>query len=178
MKLCDVNFKEIKPKYGTTSKYFIDDNKKYFMKIPKLYKENNILEREILILKLLNENNFDWCPKLLYYDSESIITEYCGESINYENIPDDFEEQIGKILLDLKSVNVKHNDIWMIGKEPEFLVKNNKIYLIDFGWSSINDDFSCGDINISSEKKPHGIADDSLVIEYLKKMKKKNEIQG
>lgn len=171
-----MNFKEIKPKHGTTSRYFIDNDKKYFMKIPKLHKENNILEREILILKLLNENNFDWCPKLVDYDSEKIITEYCGESIDDKNIPDNFEEQIGKILLDLKSLNIKHNDIWVVGKEPELLVKNNKIYLIDFGWASINGDFSCGDNNISSEKKPNGIYRDDLVIEYLKKIKMKNEI--
>lgn len=167
----NINFNEITPKHGTTSRYLIDDNKKYFMKIPKDYKEYNILEREIYILSLLNKRKFEWCPLLLYSSGNKMITNYCGETVDADNLPDNYEIQVLKILDDLKKLNIKHNDIWFMGKTPELLVKNGKIYLIDFGWVSINDDFSCG-INISNKKKPYVIANDYDVLEYLKKLKK------
>jgi predicted Ser/Thr protein kinase len=162
-----VKFYETNPSHGTTSKYFMDKNSKYFLKIPQLYKEYNILEREVRILKILKD--FEWCPNLVYSDLNSIITEYSGDSLNKNNIPNNYEEQIFKILNDLKKLGIKHNDIWAIGKNPELLVKDNKIYLIDFGWCSIYDDFSCGDEKISKKKKPYGVTDDNLVIDYIKK---------
>jgi predicted Ser/Thr protein kinase len=162
-----IEFFKIIPKSGSTSNYYVDFEKKYFMKIPTRYKSYNVLEREIYILKMLK--NYKWCPNLIYYDNNVIITEYCGEVLNVKNIPDDYELQIKKILSDLKKENIEHNDIHHGRKSIELLVKNKLIYLIDYGWCSINGDFSCGCDDISNKTKPHGITDDADIIKYIKK---------
>ena len=62
---------------------------------------------------------------------------YAGEPIN-EDIPADAMSQCLDILDDMKSLNMKHNDI----KPQEVLVKDGRIHLCDFGWCSIEDDLS------------------------------------
>jgi hypothetical protein len=57
---------------------------------------------------------------------------------------------------------MKHNDI----KEEEILVLGSKIYIIDFGWVSINNDFSCGVHGISSQKKPGTFYDDNRILSF------------
>ena len=81
-----------------------------------------------------------------------------------DNKPDDLEKQFNKILEDIKSVNVQHNDI----KLGEILMdENNKIYLCDFGWGSINNDFGCG-IGLCNKYKPYGSHNDATTLERLK----------
>ena len=58
----------------------------------------------------------------------------CGERINNENIPDDWKKQLIIIHETLKRENIYHNDI----KPDNFTIKDNKIYLIDYGWASEN----------------------------------------
>ena len=53
---------------------------------------------------------------------------YCGENVNYRNIPSDYRDQMDNILLDLESINMKHNDIDL----EELLIKNGLLYLCDF----------------------------------------------
>ena len=64
----------------------------------------------------------------------------------------------------MKSVNVKHNDI----KHGEILIgKDNKIYLCDFGWGSINNEFGCGIGLWNKKEKPGGSLDDATALERL-----------
>jgi hypothetical protein len=139
----NINFQKIKTD-GKTSDFFLDSEKKFFIKIPKKYLEYDILKREIFIYKFLSEKNINWIPKLLYHDDKLLILEYSGEKINFKNIPDNYIEQFDNIIHDLNNLNLKHNDIYKPYDEIELLVKDNKIYLYDFAWCSINNDFSCG----------------------------------
>jgi tRNA A-37 threonylcarbamoyl transferase component Bud32 len=66
--------------------------------------------------------------------------EYVGTCINKTNAPKDWREQLERILAALDKEEIKHNDI----KHTEVLIKNSKLHLIDFGWMSRGDDWSCG----------------------------------
>ena len=83
------------------------------------------------------------------------------------NAPKNLKEQFKKILDDMKSVNVQHNDI----KIGELLInKQGKISLCDFGWGSVNNDLGCGVKNIwscNNKKKPGGWFDDTNALKRL-----------
>tara|TARA_B110000208_G_C11727825_1_gene415238 strand:+ start:53 stop:1342 length:1290 start_codon:yes stop_codon:yes gene_type:complete len=149
---------------GATSKSFIING--LFIKYVNNYIKYGVYEREKFISTILNK--FDWYPKLLHYndDKKVLIFENVGVPINLKNLPNDFKKQFNKILLDMKSVNIQHNDI----KQEELLIdKNNKIYLCDFGWASVNNDTGCGiDIWSSNNKNKHGPwYDDQKFLERL-----------
>lgn len=146
-------------KKGNTSEVYVCSKNEFVLKKITKFINHNCYNREIYILKLLNDSKFDWCPILIKsLDNEnSFIMTYCGEQMNKTNKPTDYKDQITKILNDMKSINLKHNDI----KPTEILVYKSKIYLVDFGWASLIDDFSCGVYGISSKEKPCGIFQDN-----------------
>ena len=61
---------------------------------------------------------------------------YCGVPLNDNNIPYNWKEQMIEIIKSLKKCNILNNDMY----RNNFLVHNNTIYLIDFGWASSNED--------------------------------------
>lgn len=158
-----LNFKLCNNLKSATSNIYIDENKKFFLKKQKKYFKYDCIKREVHILKLLQK--YDWAPKLIDYSDNYLITEYIGESVNFLNMPRDYKIQFKQILDDLNKNNIQHNDI----KYNEVLVKDNKLYLCDFGWASINNDLSCG-INISKLDKPYGVTDDKKIIQKLDKI--------
>jgi serine/threonine protein kinase len=135
-----------------------------FIKYIKKYQEYQVYEREKYISTLLKK--FDWCPNLLYSDdvNKILIFENVGKPLcDKKKVPKDIKEQFNKILSDMKSLNIQHNDI----KIGEVLIdKNNKIYLCDFGWASINNCLGCG-IDIYNGKKPYGIKNDDNTLKRL-----------
>jgi predicted Ser/Thr protein kinase len=133
---------------GNTSLYFIDLNYKYFMKIPYMYIENDLLKREIFILKKLNQ--YDYFPKIVFYNNILLITEYIGDIIKKETIPNDILFQINDINNILSKEKIIHSDI----KQSEMLIKENKLYIVDFGWSKFNNKWSC-DNNFCNKTKPN-----------------------
>ena len=107
---------------------------------------------------------FDWFPKLLHSDdiNQFFVYSNVGVPATIKNKPDDLENQFNKILEDMKSVNVQHNDI----KIGEILVdENKKIYLCDFGWGSIANELGCG-IGLwnCNNNKPGGYHDDATTL--------------
>lgn len=110
-------------KVSTTS-YFYIYKKLYLIKIPK---NNNYLEKELNFYKKLKK--YHHFPKIIEYTNQYIIFEYIGEIINVRNIPDNALQQIREIYSFLEKEKIKHGDI----KPNELLVKNNTIYLVDFG---------------------------------------------
>lgn len=149
---------------GVTSKvYLTKDNKYIFKKIIK-YITHDVFEREVYILDLLNKNNFLWAPELINFDDKNkiIMMSYCGNIMNEDNKPDDYLDQFKKILADMESINLQHNDI---KKGKEILVKDNKIFICDFGWASINNELGCH-AGYWNEDKPSGIIDDKKILEY------------
>ena len=136
-----------------------------FFKFIKCYHSYHVYKREKHIASVLNR--FSWFPTLLYnYDEkELLIYKYCGVPLTKNNCPKDAIKQINKILNDLDSVNIKHNDIT---KEELLVDKNGKIYLCDFGWGSINNKLDCG-IGIwgHNNQKPGPLYCDKTVIRRL-----------
>lgn len=138
-----------------------------FIKYVIKYKEYNVYEREKYIGSILK--NFDWYPKLLYSDDNNqfFISRNIGVPVTKKNKPGDLYQQFSQILKDMKSVNVQHNDI----KIGEILIdENNKIYLCDFGWGSINNELGCGIglWNCNHKDKPGGYHDDETTLKRLK----------
>lgn len=137
-----------------------------FFKFIKRYDNYHVYKREKHIASILNR--FSWFPTLLYnHDGKKLlIYKYCGVPLTKNNYPKDTIEQINKILNDLDSVKIQHNDI----KKEELLVdKNGKIYLCDFGWGSIKNQLNCG-IGIwggHKKNKPAGVRCDKTVIKRL-----------
>lgn len=79
---------------------------------------------------LENILKYDISPKFTYDDNELILyLEDCGEKINSENKPIDYNLQFDNILKILSKENMFHNDL----NDSNILVdKNNKIRIIDF----------------------------------------------
>jgi serine/threonine protein kinase len=130
------------------------------------YSEFDVYKREKYISAILNDKS--WYPSLLYFDDkdEILVFQNVGNSINVDNIPNDFNIQFNCILADLKKLNIQHNDI----TEEEILIdSNNRIYLCDFGWASINYNTDCGIglWNCTNQNKPGGCQSDDNVLKRI-----------
>ena len=132
-----VKFYQCSNLQGATSLYFKDKNNKYFLKIPIKYTKYDILKREVFILKKLQK--YKHFPRLVKYSDYYIITEYIGDTISKDTIPENIFSQINKINNIFKKENIIHADI----KNSEMLIKNNILYIIDFGWSKFNNTWCC-----------------------------------
>ncbi len=92
----------------------------------------NGFQREIWWLIRLR--NFDRVPKIIKIEYPNRLTEsFIGDVITKETVPADWYDQMEYILGYLKSVNCNHNDI----KPSEILVKDGKLYLIDYNWATL-----------------------------------------
>lgn len=151
-------------KQGETSSTF--SSPFLFVKYIISYKEKNVYEREKYLTSILQK--FDWSPELLYCDdiNQFFIYKDVGIPLTLDNKPNNLKEQFDKILDDMKSVNIQHNDI----KIGEILInENNKIFLCDFGWGSVNNRLGC-DIGIwdcNNKDKPGGYHDDETTLQRL-----------
>ena len=156
---------KINDKGGATSRSFTAPN--IFVKYIIRYQKYTVYEREKYLAGILSK--FDWFPKLLYSDDRKqyFIYKNVGVPLNNENKPKDLKKQFDKILADMKSVNVEHNDI----KISELLVNSSgKLFLCDFGWGSVNNDLGCGVKNMwscNNKKKPGGWFDDKITLKRL-----------
>ena len=95
--------------YSGTSHVYIDFKNEFVIKIGKRFNAFTPISREICILKKLR--NYDWCPKIISYGRNFIVTKWAGVPLRQYNIPKDFDSQIRRILHDLKEAGVQHNDI-------------------------------------------------------------------
>ena len=156
-------------KNNNTSKIIIDKKNNLVKKIID-YNEfsEELFNREMFWLLKLQDTNI--VPKVLKYNlSElSITMNYCGEPITYNNSPKDVYKQLYNIQIILLKNNCMYND-W---KHGNVLVKDNKVYIIDFGWCpTIKEDYTCNN-NVFSDLtvKPGGgnffknIFDDQTVL--------------
>jgi serine/threonine protein kinase len=149
---------------GYTSSTFVSPH--LFIKYIIRCQDRDVYEREKYIASKLK--NFDWFPKLLHYDdiNQFFIFSNVGVPVTSINKPDDLEQQFETILQDMRSVNVQHNDI----KIGELLIdENQKVYLCDFGWGSVNNELGCGIglWNCNNKQKPGGYNDDATTLKRL-----------
>jgi len=113
----DEHFNELKSK---------DDIPVYVKKIMCDKKHIKLFENETFWLKHLHHETYT--PQLVERGDDYLIMTYVGENVNKKNLPADWREQIEMIVENLKTIGCSHNDI----KKEEILIKDNKIYLIDF----------------------------------------------
>lgn len=110
--------------------------------------------REIYWLEKLAKTGI--VPKLLKYNPNtySMTMEWCGERLSNNNKPDDVYEQLFNIHMILLQHHCYYND-WKWGN---FVVKNGKVVVIDFGWCpQIIEDFSCNNmVKTEFKEKPNG----------------------
>ena len=149
---------------AATSQFFC--TQKFFVKHTIRNSSNHVYEREKYIASILKE--FCWYPELLYSNdiNKILIFKNVGVPVTRENKPNDLETQFNQILNDMKSKNIQHNDI----KIGEILMDNKKkIYLCDFGWSSINNNLNCGiDMwGCNNKNKPGGWYNDDTTLTRL-----------
>lgn len=145
---------------GTTSTVWISKDKMYIIKFVVKYDDYDVYKREVFMLDKLNTLNVEWCPKMVEYNDihKYIVMTYCGEPITKTNKPFDTQKQLLNILEYLNEHCIKHNDI----KESEILVHNNKIFLCDYGWCSLNGSWTMG-INLNNCTKPcHNFKDETI----------------
>jgi tRNA A-37 threonylcarbamoyl transferase component Bud32 len=113
-----------------------------------------LFDRELFWLTKLS--NTGVVPKVIDYDRDknSIIMEYCGEVLSQDNTPDNVYEQLYNISIILLKNQCLYND-WKYGN---FVINNNKIFIIDFGWCPlIIEDYTCNSqINSNLNEKPSG----------------------
>lgn len=101
------------------------DNQKFSNVVDKLHFEN-----ELKILRLLEKSCIS--PQIIKSEDQILYLTDTGQDLSLRNLPKNWKEQLLNIHQILKSHFLYHNDI----KANNFTVKNNKLYLIDFGWSS------------------------------------------
>ena len=96
------------------------------------------------LLSVYKEKHF---PILLSKNdkTKTIFMNYCGEPLCDTNIPSNWKEQLNTIISTLISSHCSNNDMW----KNNFLVKDNIIHLVDFGWSTIDECFPY--INITTD---------------------------
>lgn len=138
-----------------------------YTSIISIDKDNNIVEktidyetysrelfdRELYWLKKLEYA--DIAPKVIKSDSDNFVItmDWCGDILSNDNKPDNVFEQLYNINIILLKNNCFYND-W---KFSNFLVKDGKIKIIDFGWCpKIIEDYSCGDVIYSELKEKPG----------------------
>ena len=89
-----------------------------------------MLTNEIRGLKLMAGIH---APNYITHDVTSITMSDVGVHLNAENMPDDWDAQIGSIIGALQKVNLRHNDII----PRNIMVKDGEIKLIDFSMAII-----------------------------------------
>jgi predicted Ser/Thr protein kinase len=137
---------------GHTSTVWTNSAKTLIVKKVIRFLDYSVFEREIYWLRILNEQQVSWAPKLIQVSKPFIVMENVGTNITKQSLPSNWNEQVKAIEHDFQTLNLRHNDI----KGNELLVKSGKLYLIDFQWASLGNDWSCKGL-FSARSKPHGL---------------------
>lgn len=92
-----------------------------------------LLQREKQFLRDLNGR---CAPRLIADGTDWIVMEYCGAELNPSNVPPDWRSQVDAIVGALSDARIIHRDI----KPGNLLVRDGRLFLIDFGWAIRSDE--------------------------------------
>jgi len=130
-------------KEGAEAKIFLDEDKIIKKRISKSYRIKELDEklrkfrtkREFKILKFLYDNNVK-IPKPIDIDLKDmkIIMEYIKGVPLKDVISKELLFKFFKEIIKIHSLNVTHNDLTTLNA----IIKNNDIYIIDFGLAKFN----------------------------------------
>lgn len=157
-----LNYFEIEKKSeGWTSEIFLlkSENTKLIKKVYNKDINNNILKEnfnnEVNSLILMKGEKH--IPKIydINFSTLTLIIEYCGKSLNHNNAPVNWKEQLTEIFKILRKYHIYHNDIHM----NNFCVNNEVIYLIDFGLAKHHIDFQYQNISLDIIEKSCNISE-------------------
>jgi predicted Ser/Thr protein kinase len=137
---------------GYTSTAYVNQKRTVVIKHVVRYISNTVFEREIHWLKVLNAKGFNWAPKFISSKFPFLVMEYAGTPLNAHNCPSNWSQQCDTIVKQMREVNMRHNDI----KKGDIMVKGGRLYLLDYQWASLGNDYSCGG-KFNRSKKPHGL---------------------
>lgn len=102
--------------------------------VSKKFRHREIYDKEKYWLNRLQK--FPFVPRFINHDDEQMLLEMsnCGERLNMNNKPVDFDIQLKNIKDTLASENIYHNDLTTI---ENILVKpDSTLCIIDFEWTS------------------------------------------
>lgn len=157
-------FSRIHPPRSSSGFYYVDSNKKYFLKVFKNERLESSFKNEIKILKILDKYPKHF-PKIVLVGQNYFVMNYCGEMISAENIPVDVYTQVDDILNILNNEKIRHLDI----KQFEVLVNNGILNLIDFGFSRVN-------FNEDHGPRPNDDLEFNLLIDNVVRLANKKNI--
>ena len=109
---------------------FVDLTNGRVIKRVEGFAQFGLLEREARWLDRLGPSGRT--PRLLARAPDTLTTEYLGEPLRQHNLPGDWRAQAQDILACLANAGCSHNDI----KCDNLLVRDGRMALIDFGWST------------------------------------------
>lgn len=149
--LVNVLYDGVTLKKGYTADIRIEDDLVYKTVKDKVTKfkvsAEELIQREIYWLKKLEKYNIS--PRFIERKDNTIVMSYCGESP--ENI-NSYNDQLLNIIRILLENHCYYNDF----KLDNFTVKNDRLYIIDFGWCpKIIEDYTCGEIESKLKEKPY-----------------------
>lgn len=104
-------------------------------RVSKEFKKHDPLSREVCILQELGQ--FPWSPKLLCVGTDYMATTLAGGN-SCVHFPNDYASQIDRIVRDMQSVGVRHNDMLKSGSSDIVIDESGLVHLTDFGWGTIN----------------------------------------
>ena len=98
----------------------------------KIFENENKMKKEICFLEKLSE--YKCFPKIINTNIETKELEisFCGSGLSENEEPKLWKNQVKKIIKILEKENIYHNDM----HDENFLNKDGKIFLIDFGQAS------------------------------------------
>ena len=98
----------------------------------KIFENENKMKKEIYFLEKLSE--YKYFPKIINTNIErkELEISFCGNVLNENEEPKLWKNQVKKIIKILEKENIYHNDM----HDENFLNKDGKIFLIDFGQAS------------------------------------------
>ncbi len=131
---------------GAEAKIWLDKERKVIIKerVPKGYRIKELddelrKKRTRMEIRILNKaSKVINVPKVMDYDDFTIIMEYIdGKKLRDVLNEDNYKQllmEVGKIVAKLHNANIIHQDL----TTSNMILKNEKIYLIDFGLSFIS----------------------------------------